>query len=514
MRPVPAPGLSYRLGRGVVALRPDGSIESVRPRSGSGSYLAGGGRVRVWIDQNEVSWSVPTVAADVDEVEFGYASPQGLGLVVRHSFAIGWSVRVAFVNHTPEPLSFPAELTWVPAPECPAWALAAGATGAYAIPGPAGGGPLLGGELVIGTCDQVSEDGLGLGRVELGPLERRGTQWRWDWYANPRVFNRVRFLEVPRDLVLPENETARIAADDDAAVVAPSLDLVRRGSHLEFSSMGGHRVRVEVRSHRGVTAYDMEWVDPLDEVLPELGDQVLAGPRNRSGVIRLADVDAALVIHHLLARNQVGDPEEAEDALALFVSRLADRDVVDGRGVSLLCGESERANEADLLDRATAALLRLDRVPGLGLAAAQVCVARLAAGRPVDPVLHHLATVTAAAEAADELDAVAVALELRLLGTLRAEPGRAVETRIRRVGTALGAGLRGRPVRPLPVDRQAYLAVALGLLLEDLGARSRPEWGVGPHEIARTAQAEVLARLGRQPPRAAHSWLILGARLA
>ena len=75
------------------------------------------------------------MAADVDEVEFGFAAAEGLGLVVRHSFAADWGVRVAFVNHTLEPLSLGAELAWAPAPECPAWALAAGVTGAYAIPG-------------------------------------------------------------------------------------------------------------------------------------------------------------------------------------------------------------------------------------------------------------------------------------------------------------------------------------------------------------------------------------------
>ena len=69
-------------------------------------------------------------------------------------------------------------------------------------------------------------------------------------------------------------------------------------------------------------------------------------------------------------------------------------------------------------------------------------------------------------------------------------------------------------MRPLPVDRQAYLAVVLALLPEELGARSRPDWGVRPHDVARTTQAQVLARLAGQPPRAAHSWLIMGARLA
>ena len=69
-------------------------------------------------------------------------------------------------------------------------------------------------------------------------------------------------------------------------------------------------------------------------------------------------------------------------------------------------------------------------------------------------------------------------------------------------------------MRPLPVDEQAYLATVLGLLPESLGARIRPDWGSTPHGVARRAEAEVLARLSFQPPQAAHSWLIMGARLA
>lgn len=509
------PGLSYPLGRGMVEFRPDGRIAGVRPRPGADSYLAGGGWPRIQLVGVEVQWPAPTVAADVDEVEFGYAA-RGLGVVVRHAFAVGWSVRVTLVNHTAEPLTLAAELVWAAASAYPAWALGAGSTAAYAILGPGGRGPLLGGELGLGSCPGMTEDAIRLGPVELGPQGRRVVQWRWDWYAGPRAFNRNRFADVPRDLVLPENETARIAADDDAAVVAPGLDPVRRGPYLEFSSMGGHRVGIEVRSHRGVTAYDLEWVEPLDDVLAGLGDQVLAGPRNRVGVLRLADVDAALVLQHLLVRGRVDDREAADDALGLFVSRL-DGPVVDGRGPSLLCGEFARTGEEDLLDRATDALLELTApVPGLGLAAAQVAVARLGLGRPLDPVLDHLATLTAGD---DGLDQAAVGLELALTARPRPAteaPGadRSLADRVRRIGTALGAGLRGRPVRPLPVDQQAYLSVVLALLPEALGAPVRPDWGVRPHDVARIGTAQVLARLAGQPPRPAHGWLVLGARLA
>jgi hypothetical protein len=517
--PVPAPGLTYHLGRGTVVLRPDGSLEAVRPGEGSGSYLVDGGRVRVIVNGLQASWPEPTVAADIDEAEFGYAPAAGLGLVVRHSFTADWGLRVAFANHTLDPLTVVAELAWVPAADCPAWALAAGATGAYAIPGPDGQGPLLGGELILGTCDTVSLHGIGLGSLELGPLERQVVQWRWAWYANPRTFNRNRFPAVPRDLVLPENEAARILADEDTAVVAPGVDTARRGPHLELASTSGHRVRIEVRSRRGVTAYDMEWVEPLDDALTSLGEDLLEGPRTRAGVPTLPGVDAALVLQHLLVRRRLGNPDQADDALGLFVTRAADSPVGDGRGVSVLCSEFERRGDPDLLEQATGHLLRLDRpVFGFGLAAAQVCVARLSQGWPLDPVLIHLGRVVQAA-GGSRLDQVAADLELRLTAAPRNADDESadrlpVEAPVRRIGAALGAGLRGRPLRPLPVDQQAYLGVVLGLLPEALGARSRPDWGIPPHDVARLVQAQALGRLAGQAPRAAHSWLIMGARLA
>lgn len=511
------PGLTYALGRGVVELAVDGTIAAVRPRPDAAGCLAGGGRVRVWSGGTKVVWSPPRAAVDVDELELDHTSTAGVGLVLRHSFAAGWSIRVALVNHTLEPVVLTAELDWAPAPDRAAWVLAAGATGAYAVPGPDGLGPLLGGELVIGTCPQISDRGIGLGRVELGPLERHVVQWRWDWYADPRAFSRSRFAAVPRDLVLRENETARIAADDDTAVVAPGLDLVRRGGHLEFTSGGGQRVAIEVRSARGVTAYEVDWVDQLIEVLAPLGEWLLAGSRSRTGVVRLADVDAALVLQYLLGRGRIDEPDEADDALGLFIHRVASARPADARWIALLAGEYERTGDPDLLDRATAGLLAVEApVRGLGLAAAQVCVAGLTQGRPLDTVLDHLAGLTG--REGNDLDAVATALELRLTSARRPATGgddqRVVAGGVRQLGTALGAGLRGRPVRPLPVDQQAYLAVVLGLLPEDLGARTRPEWGVRPTEVARTAEAEVLARLGGRPPGAAHSWLIMGARLA
>ena len=139
-------------------------------------------------------------------------------------------------------------------------------------------------------------------------------------------------------------------------------------------------------------------------------------------------------------------------------------------------------------------------------------MARLTLGWPVEPLLTHLTAVSVAGDDSDaDPDRLAVALELQLveaamvavrstdLSSAGSRPGST------RVGDSLGAGLPGRPVRPLPVDQQAYLATVLGLLPEPLGSRMRPDWGCRPHDVARRAQAEVLARLGRQAAPAQHT---------
>ena len=130
----------------------------------------------------------------------------------------------------------------------------------------------------------------------------------------------------------------------------------------------------------------MEWVEPLDDALAALGDGLLNGPRSRAGVVVLPDVDSALVLQHLLGRGRPGNPDQADDALGLFLARATESPVGDARGISLACGEFERTGEEDLLERATAQLLGLDGpMPGLGLAGAQLCVARLSQGWPPEP---------------------------------------------------------------------------------------------------------------------------------
>jgi hypothetical protein len=312
--------------------------------------------------------------------------------------------------------------------------------------------------------------------------------------------------------VLRTGEVARIAASDDEAVVARGADPVRIGGELELIMTTPHRVPVRVSSARGVTAYDLTWVAPVEDVLAGLGASLVRAP--------LAGVDAALAVQHVLVRGVTDDPARAEDALDRFAGRLLDAaPALAPREIGYLGAEFERTGDAEMLAAATAALLEIRTpAPGVGLAATHVCVARMVAGQPVAEVLGHLAGLAAVASAAGSDDDLAVQLELLAVGPGRATPAELsvwaeVDVLLDELGVRLGAGLRGRPVRPLPVDDLAYLSVVLGLLPEEVGAAIRRAWGMSPHALARRTEAEVVERLAGQRPRAAHGWLILGYRL-
>ncbi len=64
------------------------------------------------------------------------------------------------------------------------------------------------------------------------------------------------------------------------------------------------------------------------------------------------------------------------------------------------------------------------------------------------------------------------------------------------VGPWLGAGLKGRPVRPLGPDALGYLAAVLALTSEELSTAMRRRWGVSARELAEDALAEALRRAG------------------
>ena len=509
---MPAAPQPFPFRAGQVTLGAGGEITSVTAHPGGPAYLVGGGRVVATIAGREHDWSAIGMTVDVDEVELSGQLGHGVTVTLRHSFAVGWGVRLVLANEDSVPVVLEPRLGWVPGLDCPAFSLAAGATGGYAVMPDDGAEPLLGGELTLGSLVWVDAAWLGLGRIELPPHGRYVVQWQWDWYRSPLRYERGRFPSVPRQLVLRTGEIARIAASDDEAVVAPDADLARVGGELELTMSAPHRVPVRVSSALDVTAYELTWVPPVAEVLAELGASLIPG--------RLIDVDAALAVQHVLARAKTDDPEAAEDALDRYTGRLLDAaPALDRREIGYLSAEFERTGEAEVLDAATAGLLAIRTpMPGVGLAATHLCVAGMVAGRPVGDVLDHLAGLAAMTRPGPGLADFAVRLELLAVG-----PGRAtaaelsvwaeVDFLLDRVGPWLGAGLRGRPVRPLPIDDLAHLAVVLGLLPEEVGAASRRGWGMSPLALARRTESEVIARLAGGPPQAAYGWLILGDRL-
>ena len=167
----------------MITLDSAGSLVAVaHDKRPTASYLTGGGRPMVSVGGAWLQWPEPEVLLDSDEVEFAYERGP-VRVVVRHSFAAGWGVRVALTNLTDEPLEVDdAGLSWVADPDAPAWALAAGASGAYAVPSPDGTGPLLGGVLALGAFEWVTAEAMGFSRLTLPPGGRFVVQWTWDWY--------------------------------------------------------------------------------------------------------------------------------------------------------------------------------------------------------------------------------------------------------------------------------------------------------------------------------------------
>jgi len=524
-RPVAAvPGLSFRCGPGRVELAASGTVTAVLHDSAPEvSYLDSAGELRVAVDGAPLAWSSPAVSVDADEVEVTRSGGL-LRLVVRHTFGDGWGLRVALTNEGPDVLTLDDPvLTWRVPPDRPAWALAAGAAGSYAVLPPAGVGPVLGGVLRLGALTDADADGLHLGPVRLEPGGRYVVAWQWDFVATPRSFERGRHPDVPRRLDLLVDEVAAIAAgEDEALVTTPGLDAETVREGVELSALEPGSYGVELRSARGVTAYELRVGAPLETVLAQTAATLLDRPRTASGVVPLPDVAAALVVQRALAAGGLADPVTAEEALDLVAARLPEDGPRDGTTLAFLCGEHSRTGDPEPLDQASRAVLAAAQpVPGLGLAATELCLALLLAGRSVAPVLDHLVRLARAAGSrgpSGSLTDQAALLELAVVTMARpASEGLprdadAVAARVAGLGDWLGAGLKGRAVSPLPVDQVAHLAAVLALLPEPVSAALGHRWGCTAHELARRGQAEVLCRWPDAPAASALAWLVLGSR--
>lgn len=516
--------LSFRCGPARIDLSAAGAVTAVvHDAAPEATFLVAAGELRADVQGSPVAWGAPQLSADADEVEVTWATDR-LQLVVRHTFAAGWGVRVALSNLGGDQISLDgAMLTWQVPTGRPAWALAAGAAASYAVLPPEGAGPLLGGVLRLGAVTRASAQGLHLGPVVIAPHGRYVVQWQWDFYGGPRAFDRGRHPDVPRRLDLLVGEAVTVATNEDVALVtSPGLQVETGRGQVELSAFEAGSYDVELRSARGLTGYTLRAADPLEMVLQRTATAALERPRTASGVVPLPDVDAALAVQRALASSLLEDPDVAEEALDLYSARLAEDPPADPRTVGYLCGEHSRTADPEPLRLAGRAVLASwAPVPGLGMAATELCLARLLAGESIAPVLDHLVRLAGEAglqAAAAPLAEQASLLELevvtmaRALTEGRAPAGSTVTRRVAALGGWLGAGLQGRAVTPLPVDGLAHLAAVLALLPEPVSAELRPRWGCTAHELARRGQTEVLCRLGSEAAGPALSWLVLGTR--
>lgn len=523
----------FPCGPAFVEVSADGVVTGVAHRSRPGtSYLESAGEVRARRAGRPVHWSAPVVDVDVDEVEVT-RSDGPLRLVVRHTFAAGWGLRVALSNLGEDVLDLDdALLTWRTPADRPVWAVAAGAAGSVAVLSPDGRGPVLGGVLRLGALTGVSAAGLHLGPVSLAPQGRYVVQWQWDFHPSPRAFDRGRHPDVPRRLDLLVDEVTILAASEDEALLAQGLDQEAVRDGVELSAAAPGRYPVELRSARGVTSFALRVAEPLEAVLLRSATALLDRPRTAAGVVPLPDVDAALAVQRALGSGLLAEAEVAEEALDLFTARLPEDAPADPRTLGHLCGEHARTGDPELLGRARQGVLAAAApAPGLGLAATELCLALLLAGQPVAPVLEHLVGLAqehALPPAASPADAQAALLELEVVTMARPAgaggpvgsgrpdgPGGedAVAARVAALGGWLGGGLKGRAAIPVPLDRLAHLATVLGLLPEPVSAALRGRWGCTAHELARRGRTEVLCRLdGDASAGPALSWLVLGTR--
>ena len=512
----------FRWGRAEVVFDGAGTVTAARHDADpADSYLSSAGEVRVTTGGAEVVWSPAEVGLDADEVEVVRRSGD-LRLVVRHSFAAGWGVRVTLSNAGPVARQLDqVSITWRWPPNRPAWAVAAGATGSLALLAADGVGPLLGGVLRHGTVQRIDADGLQLGSVRLEPKGRYVEQWQWDFHDSPRAFEQTLRPGVPRRLDITLDEVVALTADEDEALVlAPGLHAETVRDTVELTAAAAGRYRVEARSARGVTAYEVGVGDPLETVLADTAAEVLVGPYSKANVLDLPDVDAALVVQRAYARRlEYPESYAAEDGLDRYGARLPEPGPFDPKTISFLCGQHTRVRDPEPLSWATRGVLSTQwPEPGLGLAATQVCLARLLVGRSVAPVMDHLRYL--AAESAGLLAPSAVPrreqaalLELEVVTMPHAGPVPAtVLARAAALGSWLGAGLRGRAVPPLPPSELAHLAAVLALLPESVSVELGERWGATAHELAHRARAEVLVRVTGTRVGPAHGWLVLGAR--
>ncbi len=488
-------------------------------------------------------WSSTGLAIDDDEVEATYTGDAGLELTVRHTFVAGWQFRCALYNPSTDTRSVKLRLPLALGAETVGRAVAEGAEAEVFVQPWDGRGPILAGRLRQGSVERITSDGFVLPEVTLGPGARYVLGWEWDWLPRAAAYVRRRPTIHPRAttvlrgdvVVLPGGPDVAIVSNDDVVLASSSQEA------YELCSVEPLVTHVELRSARGLRRLQVQWTPTPGELLRESANRLLAIPPGPAGVIGLPGLDAALTVQWVLAAETLDAPDDAADALDLFTARLlttgllttgllttgllttgllttglaSDADV--GLVALYLVGEYERSGDRDLLDAATSHVLGATRAaPGLGVAATRVSLARVALGLSPQSIMDHLLKLARREHAAAaDLDGLASAAELLAL-TRAAAPSLSTTPRaddplleiIAVFGAALGAGLPGDPVRPLPVAELGHLLVALQMLPDTLaeptGGRT---WGVSAADLAGQRVPTLIAGLLGREVDAGHVWL-------
>lgn len=515
--------LSHSWGPARIECDADGQLTSVVHEQDPGLSYLSGGRVRgLLLNGRPLADVAPDVQFDVDELEITTTYPGRLRVVVRHAFAAGWGMRITFANLAEATARVEgARLDLRPGSGCVAWALVLGLTSAYAIAPASGTGPVLGGLLRLGSLDRATVDGLEVGSFDLRPDGRYVVQLHWDWYETPRAFDQERYGDAPSALFATVGEPVQVPVNEDVAVVAPDeVRATREGDRLELVSEDSGRFPCELRSARGTTAFALQWVAPINDVLVAAAGQAMRGRRTTAGVVKLADVAEALVVQRALALNGL-DADEAGDALDLFTARLVAAPDASPLSAAYLSREFDRLGDRDLLAAATNTVLCQPRpAPGVGIAATQLCLGLIVSGQSVSAVLGHLSFLAAQSAHSPASDAPTVrdeASALELVAVTDAGPGAAggltpaadQRRRIAALGLHLGGGLKGHAVRPLSLAERSHLINVFQLLPDGLSSSMASLWGCSAATLARRATPELLAQLESTPVTDAHAWLVL-----
>lgn len=519
----------FRCGPATITLDDQGSVVRVsHDRDPDETWLVGGGVPEVVVAAQPLDWTFEELVIDLDEVEIE-RSCWPLSATVRHVFAERWGVQLTLQNLSDRSVAIDScSLSWRSDPRRAAWALAAGAAGAYALsPLDAasldtsdGRGLIFGGVLAGGTCDDIDADALRSDPITMAPGGLQVLRWNWDWFESPADFTATRHRDVPWTFYRQTGELIRITSDADTAIVITGdglAEVERSAEEVDLEACGEGRSVVELSSARGTTRYSIQVPKRQAMLVSRAADDALRGPSTAAGVVKLADVHAALAVQQALLGGDVDDRVGAEDALELFLARRLENLPTDPLLTSFAATEAERTGEPDLLRAAIGWWAGPSGfIPGLGLALGPLYLAALTQGLAAPQLPRWWGRVESPIGA--QSHPIAWAAELEHLMIAGSHPPGTDQTSRRlqaasAVGSWLGAGFKGTAVRPLPVADVAYLATVLRLCGEDLSGQLTTRWGYGPTEVVERAQAEVRWRIADLPAGAALSWLILADRV-